>query len=166
VGALVLAPLLTSLAVSLQVNFFHLCLVNREPHQISMSSLFKGVARVAIRPLFSGYSNIYPLSLQQILAPLMSSCGYTHALCRKDGEERPRRAARGFLRSCQAKDHAEMRLTCGSAVVGGGVAHLKLLLAARGAPETGFEPRCGRGIASPKFANFVKCRASRMQTRC
>jgi hypothetical protein len=63
-----------------------------------------------------------------------------------------------------------MRLACGSAVVvgvGGGVlTHLKLGLAARGLPETGFDPWCGRGIASPKFAKFVKCRASRMQTRC
>jgi hypothetical protein len=46
---------------------------------------------------------------------------------------------------------------------------LKLLLVAlgRGPLETGFEPsRCGRGIVSPEFANFVKRRASRMQTRC
>jgi hypothetical protein len=43
---------------------------------------------------------------------------------------------------------------------------LKLLLAARGPPETGFEPRRGRGIVSPKFVNFVKYRASRMQTHC
>jgi hypothetical protein len=49
---------------------------------------------------------------------------------------------------------------------GGGMHALKLLLAARGPPETGFEPQRGRGIVSPKFANFVKYRASRMQTRC
>jgi hypothetical protein len=28
-----------------------------------------------------------PLSLQQIMAPLMSNCGYTHRFCRKDGEK-------------------------------------------------------------------------------
>jgi hypothetical protein len=79
----------------------------------------------------------------------MSSCGYTHALCRKDGEEearRSRRAARSFWRSGQAKDHADMRLTCGSPVVGCVLTHLKLVVAARGPPKTGFEPRRGRGI--------------------
>jgi hypothetical protein len=33
-----------------------------------------------------------------------------------------------------------MRLTCGSAVVGCVLTHRKLILAARGPPETGFEP--------------------------
>jgi hypothetical protein len=57
-----------------------------------------------------------------------------------------------------------MRLACGSAVLVGVLADLKLklLLAALGRGplplETGFEPRCGRGIVSPEFANFVKCR--------
>jgi hypothetical protein len=87
-----------------------------------------------------------PLSLQQILAPLMSSCGYTHALCRKGGERRPRRAARSSWRSGEAKDHADMRLTCGSPVVRGVSTHLQLLFAARGPPKTSSEPRRGRGI--------------------
>jgi hypothetical protein len=49
-----------------------------------------------------------------------------------------------------------MRLTCGSPVVGGALMHLNLLLAARGPPKTGFEPR-RTGHRLPKFANFVKC---------
>ena len=60
----------------------------------------------------------------------------------------------------QAKEHAHMRLTCGSHVVGCVLAHLKLLLAARGPPKPSFEPRRGRrgmGHRLPKFANFVKC---------
>jgi hypothetical protein len=40
-----------------------------------------------MRFLPTNCTNIYPLSLQQILAPLMSSRGYTHALCRESGEE-------------------------------------------------------------------------------
>ena len=58
----------------------------------------------------------------------------------------PRRAAKSFWRSDQAKDHADMRLTCGSHVVGCVWWHLQLLFAARGLPKTSSEPRRGRGI--------------------
>jgi hypothetical protein len=43
-------------------------------------------------------------------------------------------------------------------MAGGVLRHHELLLATRGPPGTGFEPRCGRGIVSPKFANSVECR--------
>jgi hypothetical protein len=53
-----------------------------------------------------------------------------------------------------------MRVFCVGGCGGGG-GGVKQFLAARGPPETGFEPGCGRGIVSPKFANFVKYRAPR-----
>jgi hypothetical protein len=71
----------------------------------------------------------------------MSNCGYTHRFCRKDGEKATSRR-KGHLEKCgQAKGHADMRLTCGSPVVGCVLTHLKLLLPARGPPKTGFEIR-------------------------
>jgi hypothetical protein len=101
-----------------------------------------------MRPLLTHCTRvlIYLLSLQQILTPLMSSCGYTRTLCAGRAARTPRRAARTFGRSDPAPGHADQRLTCGSHVVGGALTHLKLLLAARGPPKTGFEPRRGRGI--------------------
>jgi hypothetical protein len=57
-----------------------------------------------------------PLSLQQILAPLMSSYGYTHRFCREDDKK--------------ATSNRKGLLTKWSN---------------RGPPEAGFEPRCGRG---------------------
>jgi hypothetical protein len=89
---------------------------------------------------------IFPLSLQQILAPLMSSCGYTHALCRKDGENAALRRKKLPDQVCQAIGRADMRLTCGSPVVRGASTHLQLLFAACGPPKTSSEPRRGRGI--------------------
>jgi hypothetical protein len=76
---------------------------------------------------------------------------WIHApLCAGRAARRPRRAARSFWRSGQAKDHADihatdMRISCGH-VVRGVSTHLKLLLAARGPPKTSSEPRRGRDI--------------------
>jgi hypothetical protein len=66
--------------------------------------------------------------------------------CAGSAARRPRRAARSFWRSGQAKDHTDMRLTCGFPVVGCVWWHLQLLFAARGPPKTSSEPRRGRGI--------------------
>ena len=72
---------------------------------------------------------------------------WIHApLCAGRVARTPRRAARSFWRSDHAKDHADMRLTCGSHVVGCVWWHLQLLFAARGPPKTSSEPRRGRGI--------------------
>jgi hypothetical protein len=75
---------------------------------------------------------------------------------------RPRRAARSFWRSDQAKGRADMRLTCGSHVVGGALTHRELLLAF-GSPRAADDSNRFRAPAwtehrLPKFANFVKCR--------
>jgi hypothetical protein len=147
-----------------QISFIYL--VTGEPHQISMSSLLTG--KLGHWSSCQLTALIYPLSLQQILAPLMFSCGYKHRFCRKDGEKATSRRKEGDSYEVDKPKAMQtyMRLTCGSPAVGCVLTHLKLLLAARGPPETGFEPRCGRGIVSPKFANFVKYRASRMQTSC
>jgi hypothetical protein len=87
-----------------------------------------------------------PRSLQQILAPLMSSCGYTHALCRK-GDEKATSRRKELLakwRSQRPCRHAtDMRI---SFVVRGASTHLQLLFAARGPPKTSSEPWRGRGI--------------------
>jgi hypothetical protein len=66
--------------------------------------------------------------------------------CAGSVARRPRRTARGFWRSGQAKDHTDMRLTCVFPVVGCVWWHLQLLFAARGPPKTSSEPRRGRGI--------------------
>jgi hypothetical protein len=76
----------------------------------------------------------------------MCSCGYKHALCRKDGEKATSRRKELLAKWPKAKDHADMRLTCGSPVVRGVSTHLQLLFAARGPPKTSSEPRRGRGI--------------------
>ena len=63
-------------------QFSFSCLLNGGPQQISIPSYFKG------KPVPSGPCLVTALtSLHQILAPLMSSCGYTHRFCRKDDEK-------------------------------------------------------------------------------
>ena len=100
---------------------------------------------------------IYPLSVQQILAPLMSSCGYTHRVVQEAGSvaRRPRRAARSFWRSGQAKDHTDMRLTCGFHVVGYVWWHLRAAHKASlrtGAAGAGARSGPGRPPARPARA--------------
>jgi hypothetical protein len=92
----------------------------------------------------------YPLSLQQILASLISSCGYTHRFCRKDDEKTTSHRKELLTKLSNQRDHADMRLACGSPVMGCVLRHLKLFFAARGPPKTGFAPRRGRGTVSPK----------------
>jgi hypothetical protein len=92
----------------------------------------------------------------------------TRTLCAGRMARRPRRAARSFLRSCQAKakGHADMRLACGSAVVGGGVDASHTAFGSprpgRGPPKTGFEP--GVDGASP-LRNSVRRRACKPAAR-
>jgi hypothetical protein len=67
-----------------------------------------------------------PLSLQQLVTPLMSSCGYMHTFCRKD-DEKATSHRKGVLTKLQSpKGHADMRLTCGSPVLVGVGRHPKL----------------------------------------
>jgi hypothetical protein len=68
----------------------------------------------------------------------MSSCGYTNALCRKDGEN-------ATLRRKKLPDQVA-KLTCGPHVVVCVWGHLQLLFAACGPLKTSSEPRRGRGI--------------------
>jgi hypothetical protein len=72
---------------------------------------------------------------------------------RRGGHVAPQ--GRSFWRSGQAKNHTDMRLTCGPPVVGCVLAHLKLLLAARGPPKTSFEPRRGWGIVFRNSRNSL-----------
>jgi hypothetical protein len=159
-----LSPCLLRLLSAFRSSSF-ICLVNRERHQISMPRLFKGKP-VAIRPLFiSGYSHISSFPAANTGSLDVQLWIHARLACAGRMARRPRRAARGFLRSYQAKGHADMRLTCGSAVVGCVLTHFKLLLAARGPPETGFEPRPVWSIVSLRNSR-ISLRASRIQTRC
>jgi hypothetical protein len=80
-------------------------------------------------------ARMYPLSLQQILALLMSSCGYTHRFVQgcgqearrtEDGEEATSRHKQG-ARSSWGGEVAKPKTTHTFAVLGGVLAHLKLL---------------------------------------
>jgi hypothetical protein len=67
-------------------------------------------------PLFSDYSNMPSFPAPNILAPLMSSCGYTHALCREGGEKATsrRKELLAKWRSQRSCRHAtDMRISCG-----------------------------------------------------
>jgi hypothetical protein len=95
----------------------------------------------------------------------MSSCGYTHALCRKDGENATSRrkellAKLPSYRSCRYT--ANMRTSCGGVCVG----ESPTAFGSPRAAENQFRAPAWTGHRLPKFANFVKCRASRMRTRC
>jgi hypothetical protein len=124
-----------------------------------MPSLLKGKQAGSMRPLLT-HLLIHPLSLQQILAPLMSSpvVDTRTALLVQEGWRGGRvspQGASGEVRSGQAKGHADMRLTCGSPVVGCVLAHLKLLLAARGPPKPVPSPGPGvDGASSSEFCEF------------
>jgi hypothetical protein len=81
---------------------------------------------------------------------------WIHApLCAGGVARTPRRAAMSFWRSDHAKDHADMRLTCGSHVVVCVWWHLQLLFAARGPLKTSSEPRRGRAIVFRNSRNSL-----------
>ena len=129
-----------------QISFIYL--VTEEPHQISMSSLLTG--KLGHRSSCQLAVLIYLLPLQQILAPLMSSCGYTTAFCRKDGEKATSHR-NGLLTKLSSQipcRHATgMRIFCGGVVcVEASSLTVFGFWQPAGPPETGFEPRCGRGI--------------------
>jgi hypothetical protein len=98
-----------------------------------------------MRPLLTRCTNIPPFPAANTGS--LDVQLWIHApLCAGRVARWSRRAARSFWRSGQAKDHGDMRLTCGSPVVRGVSTHLQLLFAARGPPKTSSEPRRGRGI--------------------
>jgi hypothetical protein len=124
-------------------NFFHMpAIINGEPQQISMPSMFTGGLVPSGPCLVTTLT--YPLPLQQILAPLMSSCGYKHAFCKEDGEKQGHLVAgtwhrKGLLTELPSQRSYRHALTCGSPVVGCVWGHLNLFSAACGPPKTGFE---------------------------
>jgi hypothetical protein len=121
-----------------------------------MSSLFKG------KPVPSGPCQLTvltcPLSLQQVLAPWMSSCGYTHRFCRKDGEKATSHRKELLTKLSNQRSHADMRLTCGSPVVCvcvcvcGGILNCFRQPAGRRKPVS--SPGVEGHIVSPKFSRI------------
>jgi hypothetical protein len=59
-----------------------------------------------------------PLSLQQFVVPLMSSCGYKHALCMKDGEKATSHR-KGLLTKLQSQRPCRYTATMRGSCVGG-----------------------------------------------
>jgi hypothetical protein len=83
---------------------------------------------------------------------------YHIGICRENGEKttshhKPQGASDEVVK-LKAMQHADIRLTCGSHVVGCVLWHLKLFLAAREPPKTGFEPRLWTGHRLSEIREF------------
>jgi hypothetical protein len=130
-----------------QISF--ICLVNRELHQNSMAGLLKGMQISMPSCYITHCTDICISSFRAANTGSLDVQLWIHApLCAGRVARTPRRAARSFWRSDHAKDHADMRLTCGSHVVGEGVVASATAFRSPRAAENQFRAPAWTGHAS------------------